>query len=496
MGLECIHRIDCTRQLRGDTLLRRTFNCFPVCWLFCVCTIHINTSFSQDDRPPNFVLIVCDNLGMGDVGCFGSVKHATPRLDKMASEGLKLTSFYVASGVCSPSRAAIMSGCYPRRVGMHWTEPDGLVLRPVSPNGLSPIETTIAEVFQSKGYTTICIGKWHLGDQPDFLPTKQGFDQFFGIPYSDDMTAREGQNWPPIPLMEDETVIDAPVDRDYLTQRYTERAVSFIQQNAKRPFFLYMPQAMPGSTAAPFASESFKGKSQNGNYGDSIEELDWSTGQVLDSLRREGIAEHTLVIWTSDNGAQWRSPRQGSNQPWGGWGGWRYSTAEGAMRVPAIVWWPGKIQAGTSSDEIFSTIDLLPSFAELIGAKLPDKPIDGKSIAKLFQGNVRTLSPHDAIYYYSGKDLYAVRSGKWKLYVKSPRHIEEPKREEKVPYLVDLSQDPSESNNVAEQNPAVVAQLDGLVNRARAELGDGDRNGTGQRLVGRVEVPAPQVLKK
>ena len=236
---------------------------------------------------PNIIYISCDNLGYGDVEPFGSQLHRTPHLTRMATEGMKFTHYYSASGVCTPSRAALMTGCYPCRVSMDVT--DGAVLRPVSQIGLHPQETTIAEVLQLAGYSTAIFGKWHLGDQLEFLPTRQGFDYYLGIPYSDDMTPLPNKNWPPLPLMENETVIEAPVDRNLLTKRYTERATEFIEQNQKNPFFLYLPQAMPGSTQTAFASPAFKGRSRNGTWGDSIEELDWSTGQILDKLVDLGI---------------------------------------------------------------------------------------------------------------------------------------------------------------------------------------------------------------
>ena len=292
---------------------------------------------------PNFIVFLCDNLGYGDIGCFGSPVHRTPHVDRLAAEGMRLTSFYAASGVCTPSRAALMTGCYPRRVGLHLTQPDGAVLRPVSPNGLNPDELTIAEVLKAAGYATACIGKWHLGDQAEFLPTRQGFDEFFGIPYSDDMVENRERGWPPLPLMRDHAVIRSPVDRNLLTQRYTEEAIKFITANRQRPFFLYLPQAMPGSTARPFASPRFQGRSANGPYGDSVEELDWSTGEILDTLRDLQLNHRTLIVWTSDNGAPQRRPAQGSNRPLRGWG---YTTWEGGMRVPCIIRWPGQIPAG------------------------------------------------------------------------------------------------------------------------------------------------------
>ncbi len=265
------------------------------------------TSKADRSRRPNFIVVYCDNLGYGDIEPFGSTLHRTPNLNRMAKEGRRFTHFCVTAGVCTPSRASIMTGCYAQRIGMHLNPRDGWVLRPVSPYGLHPDEITVAEVLKEQGYATAIVGKWHLGDQPEFLPTRQGFDWFFGVPYSDDMTERvweqDGSKWPPLPLMENEKVIEAPCDRNGLTKRYTERAMRWIAEHKDEPFFLYFPQAMPGSTSTPFSSEAFKGKSKNGPWGDAIEELDWSMGVMLDQLKELGIAENTLVIWTSDNGA-------------------------------------------------------------------------------------------------------------------------------------------------------------------------------------------------
>src|SRR6185369_10511867 len=313
------------------------------------------------DRKPNIVLFFVDNLGNGDIGCFGSKLHRTPHIDELATEGTKFTSFYVASGVCTPSRAALMTGCYPRRVNMHESGAGLAVLRPLDTKGLHPDETTIAEVLQAAGYATGIFGKWHLGDQPPFLPTRQGFDQFFGIPYSDDMTKDKfPDTWPDLPLMRGEKVIEAPVERNFLVKRCTEEVIRFIEANKSRPFLAYVPHTMPGSTPHPFSSPAFRGKSKNGDYGDSVEELDWSTGEVLAALNRLGLDENTLVIWTSDNGAVQRNPRQGSSAPYRGFG---YDTSEGAMRMPCVIRWPGKVPAGKTCDEIVTTMDLLPTFA-------------------------------------------------------------------------------------------------------------------------------------
>jgi len=451
------------------------------------------TASTAGAERPNFVLLFCDNLGYGDVGCFGSTKHRTPHIDRMAREGLRLTSFYSASGVCTPSRASLMTGCYPRRVGLHLTDPDGAVLRPVSPNGLHPDETTIAEVLKAQGYATACIGKWHLGDQPEFLPTRQGFDAYFGIPYSDDMTPRSGKNWPPLPLMRNENVVEAPVDRNQLTKRYTAEAVSFIKANRDKPFFLYLPHAMPGSTREPFASEAFRGQSANGPYGDSVEELDWSTGAILAVLAELQIDDKTLVIWTSDNGAPRRNPPQGSNLPLGGWG---YSTMEGGMRVPCVVRWPGQVPAGASCDEVCSLMDMLPTFAQLAGGELPaDRRIDGRDIWPLFSGDPQATTPYNAFYYYYMDQLQAVRSGNWKLHLGLPRKRTNLQQATatSAAKLYDLDTDPGESKDVAPEQAGVVKRLLALAEVARQDLGDRGRPGENQRRSGRVESPVAQI---
>lgn len=446
------------------------------------------------DRPPNIVLLMCDNLGYGDIGPFGSTLHRTPNLDRMAREGMKLTHFYSASGVCTPSRAALMTGSYPRRVNLHRDARGGGVLRPVEPIGLHPSEVTVAEVLKQRGYATTIIGKWHLGDQDVFLPTRQGFDSYIGVPYSDDMTPREGQVWPDLPLMRDETVIEAPVDRNKLTRLEAEEAIRFMTENRDRPFFLYVPHAMPGSTRAPFASEAFRGKSRNGAWGDSVEELDWAAGEILDALKRLGLEENTFVIWTSDNGAPRRTPVQGTNLPLAGWG---YSTAEGGMRVPAIVRWPGTVPAGAVCDELGTLMDLLPTFAHLAGARLPDQTLDGRNIWPLLSGQPGARTPHEAFYYYHADQLQAVRSGQWKLYLPltelrrgfgAPAEADEPAR------LFDVTKDPGEVRDLSARHPRVVASLMKLAEAARQDIGDLGRHGHGQRAAGWVSDPEPQVL--
>lgn len=441
---------------------------------------------------PNLVLIFVDNLGHGDLRCFNpDTPHRTPNIDRMAAEGTKFTSFYVASGVCTPSRAALMTGCYPRRVDMHVSDRNAAVLQPVARKGLNPEETTLAEVLRSAGYATGIFGKWHLGDQPPFLPTKQGFEEFFGIPYSDDMVKDPRHpEWPDLPLMRNEQVIEAPVDRDFLVKRTTEEVIGFLERNRERPFFAYVPHTMPGSTPHPFSSPAFQGKSTNGDYGDSVEELDWSVGEILGALKRLALDERTLVVFTSDNGAVQRHPPQGSCAPYRGFG---YDTSEGAMRMPCVMRWPGKIPAGKVQDELCSTMDLLPSFAGLAGAPLPARPIDGRDIGPLLfsQPGAKSHWDEDGFGYYRREQLQAVRSGPWKLYLPLNRKLvnnatktaAQPTRGE----LFDVRADVHEDREVSAQHPDVVERLRALADKIRAEIGDGEKPGAGQRKAGWVD---------
>ena len=363
--------------------------------------------------------------------------------------------------------------------------------------GLHPNEVTIARMLKSAGYATACIGKWHLGDQLPFLPTRHGFDEFLGVPYSEDMTPGPHRpGWPDLPLMRGDAVIEAPVDRDTLTRRYTEAAVRFITANRERPFFLYLPYAMPGSTDTPFASAAFKGVSRNGRYGDSVEELDWSAGEVMATLRKLGLDESTLVVWTSDNGAVYRNPPQGSNAPLRGWG---YDTSEGSQRMPCIVRWPGHLAAGAVCDELLSMMDWLPTLAGLTGAARPaDRVLDGHDVWPVLQGRPGATSPYDepGFFYYFMDQLQAVRSGPWKLYLPLARKrcnlggkfCESPAT------LFDARHDLGEAREVAAEHPDVVQRLLGLAETAREELGDLDREGRGQRPAGWVEVATPRCL--
>ncbi|MFT4641460.1 MAG: arylsulfatase A [Verrucomicrobiales bacterium] len=320
----------------------------------------------QRPEKPNVIVILCDDLGYGDLGCFGSSNN----IDRMAEEGAVLTSFYSTSGVCTPSRSSVLTGCYPRRVSMHMNHmPPGSstmrqVLFPVARKGLHPNEITIAEALKKRGYATACVGKWHLGDQKVFLPTRQGFDEYFGIPYSNDMGSKQFPINPLLPLLRNEEVIEAPVDQTTLTRRYSEEAISFIRKHQEDPFFLYLPHTMPHNPV--HVSEEFKGQSENGLYADCVEEIDWSTGQILSTLQELNLSERTLIIFTSDNGAAMKWG--GSNTPLSGYKG---SVMEGGRRMPCVAHWPGQIPAGHRSLELTSTLDLFPTLVALTGGEMP-----------------------------------------------------------------------------------------------------------------------------
>lgn len=450
--------------------------------LLCLATTALAT-----EPKPNLVVFFVDNFGNGDLGYFGSTLHRTPHVDRMAAEGTKFTSFYVASGVCTPSRAALITGCYPLRVNLHVSGSGTAVLRAVDKKGLHPDETTIAEVLKQAGYTTAIFGKWHLGDQPEFLPTRQGFDEFFGIPYSDDMTKDKFPDaWPELPLMRGEKVIEAPPDRDYLVKRTTDEVIAFMERHQDRPFFAYIPHTMPGSTRHPFSSPAFRGKSKNGDYGDSVEELDWSTGEIMTALKRLGLDERTLVVWTSDNGAVDRKPTQGSCAPYRGMG---YDTSEGAMRMPCVMRWPGKIAAGKTNDEICSTMDLLPTFAALAGAPLPKNPIDGHDIRPLLFAEPGAKSPWDTngFGYYRMEQLQAVRAGDWKLYLPLEAKFTTLNRKTAPAKLAlfDVRNDVHEDREASAANPEIVARLTALAEKIRTGVE------AGKRPAGLVENPKP-----
>lgn len=409
-------------------------------------------------RKPNFIIIFTDDQGYQDVGCFGSPNIRTPNLDGMASEGMKFTDFYVAAPVCSPSRAALMTGCYPLRVSL----PN--VLRPQSKTGLNPNEITIAEILKKQGYATACVGKWHLGDRREFLPIRQGFDSYFGVPYSNDMPLinpeggkperldeawrlrKEALSWWNPALMRNEEIIEQPADQTTLADRYTEEVVKIITANKDRPFFLYLAHNLVHTPL--FVSDKHYVKDPQRAYQAAVEQVDESAGKILQTLKATGIDQHTLVIFTSDNGP-WliKKHHGGSALPLRDGKG---TTYEGGMREPCIMRWPGHIPAGQVCREVTSTIDILPTFAGLAGASAPnDRIIDGRDIWPLMAAKRGAKSPHDAFFYYRINELQAVRSGKWKL--KLPEE------------LYDLESDISESRNIAAQHPDIVKKLKKLM---------------------------------
>ncbi len=461
----------------------------------------IGTSLFAASPKPNFVVINIDDLGYAEIGPYGSTQ-ATPHLDRMAREGMKLTSHYAAP-VCSPSRAALMTGCYPKRV-----LPIGGVLFPSAAVGVSPDEVTVAEVLKSAGYATACIGKWHLGDQPEFLPTNQGFDEYFGIPYSNDMGTIEdgsksslgdplpkrketttkpfeedsddvgirGNDQPPLPMVDNHKVIarvDA-VGQQRFTRQYTERAVKFIRDHQKEPFFLYLPHSAVHFPLYP--SPEYVGKSGGGLYDDWTLEIDWSVGQVLDTLRSLGLDKNTLVIFTSDNGGPTKS-KEVSNAPLRGSKG---TTLEGGMRVCTLAWWPGKVPADSSTAAITSMMDVLPTFAHLADAELPKAKIDGVDQSSVLLGEKGT-PPRDTMHYFHGLKLEAVRKGDWKLHLASGE-------------LYHLGRDIGEASDVAKQNPDVVRELRELAEAMDSDLGN-KSIGPSVRPIGRVSNPQPLIAK-
>ena len=440
------------------------------------------------DPPPNFVVIFADDLGYGDLHCYGSPYADTPNLDKLATEGKKFTSFYVAQAVCSASRTALLTGCYPNRIGIQGA------LGPANTHGINDNELTIAEVLKTRGYTSAIYGKWHLGHHPQFLPTRHGFDDYYGLPYSNDMWPKHPTaRFPDLPLIEGEKTIELNPDQSRLTTDYTQRAIQFIEANRARPFFVYLPYAMPHVPL--FVSNKYAGKSDRGLYGDVIREIDWSVGQVLETLKRLNLDDNTLVIFTSDNGP-WLSygPHAGVATPLREGKGTAW---EGGVRVPCIMRWPGKIPAGIETKEFAGTIDLLPTLAHFAGVTKDNHPastrkIDGIDISTLVTGDAAQKTPHDVYWYYWGDGLHAIRSGHWKLHFPHnyvhvdvpgqnglPGKLSQPKTELA---LFDLDADVGESTDVSAQHPEIVAQLLALAEVAREDLGDSLQKRTGKNL--------------
>lgn len=452
----------------------------------------ITSTLRAQDTKPNIILIFADDLGYADVGCYGAKAFKTPNLDRMAKEGVRFTSFYTGCAVCSGSRAAILTGRHYQRVGVP------PVMFPGNKNGLNPNEITVARLLQKLGYVTGIIGKWHLGHLPTFLPTRHGFNSYYGIPYSNDMAIdpvnakfakdavfREGKTEEKVraeepikgkaPLMRGEEVIEYPVDQSTLTKRYTEEARKFIQANKEKPFFLYMPHTMPHVPL--YVSADFKGRTKT-LFGDVMEELDWSVGEILKSVKDAGIEQKTLILFTSDNGAH-----QGSALPLRGKKATMY---EGGFRVPCIARWPGKIPGGIETDEVAATVDLLPTFARLAGTSAPDdRPIDGKDIRPLLLGEKNAKSPHE--HYLFPHNQGALRSGHWKFYPWPEGGDKKKKDKDKVDppkkgvQLYDLAKDISETKNVAAEHPQVVERLQAVYQKMTEELKKGKLPGAKEK---------------
>ena len=420
-----------------------------------------------EERPPNVVVIFCDDLGYGDLGCYGHPSIRTPHLNRMATEGMKFTNFYSAAPVCTPSRASLMTGRLPLRTGM--TSNKRRALFPDSAGGLQDSEVTIAEALKQEGYTTGMVGKWHLGHLPQYLPTRHGFDSYYGIPYSNDMDktadAPKGRaafddpkiEYFNVPLMRGEKIIERPADQTTITKRYTEEAVKFIEANQEKPFFLYLAHSMPHVPL--FRSKSFADVSQRGLYGDVIEEIDWSVGQVLETLRKLKLDSNTWVVFTSDNGPWQPFGLQGGSA--GLLRGGKGSTWEGGMREPGLMWWPGTIPAGTVNHDIVSTLDILPTAIKLAGGTLPkDRVINGVDLSSSMQE--KGHSPRTTFFYYRDEELYAIRFNAWKLHLKTQAGYGEPKPKP-GPLLYHLGHDPGEQFDVAQQHPEVIAELEKLI---------------------------------
>ncbi|MFP4070375.1 MAG: sulfatase [Opitutales bacterium] len=433
------------------------------------------------DKRPNIILINCDDLGYGDLGCYGSTLNQTPHIDRLAAEGMRFTDFYMASAVCSPSRCAMLTGCYPPRIGC--ADFDGAaVLFPGNPTGLNPEEATLAERLKKAGYATKLVGKWHCGDQPEFLPTRHGFDSYYGLPYSNDMGLQKVRpdSKVPLPLLRDEEVIQQQPDQAGLTERYVEESVRFLREHREGPFFLYfahMHVHLPLLVAQRFMEQA-----KNGPYGAAVECIDWALGTLLRELEDLGIDDDTMIVFTSDNGSRARG-EGGSNGPLRGT---KAECWEGGIRLPCIVRWPGKVPAGTVRETLFRSIDFLPTFCSLAGAPQPEKPIDGLDFSAVLTG-LAEQGPADTFFYYWQHQLLAVRSGDWKLWVRRGNWSSI----EAVDELYNLREDIGETTNVIESHPEVAARLRGLLDEARAELGDSatDTVGRGVRPIGRVEHP-------
>lgn len=488
--------------------------CRTIICLVVVLFLQTSALFAADESRPNIVLIFADDLGYSDVGCFGAKDIRTPNIDRLALEGTRFTSFYVSQPVCTASRASLMTGCYANRVGLAGA------LNHTSKVGIHADEVLLPELLQQRGYATAIFGKWHLGHRSEFSPLRHGFGEFFGIPYSNDNGPLHPvvKTIPSLPLIDGDKRAELDPDQSQFTRRFTERAIQFLERHREQPFFLYVPHVMPHVPI--FASEKFKGRSARGLYGDVVEELDWSVGEIVAALKRLKLDDNTLVIFTSDNGPFLSyGEHAGSAVPFREG---KLTTFEGGVRTPCLMRWPQRISTGRTCDEPVASIDLLPTIAKLVGAPMPKQPIDGLDVWPILSGQPDAKSPHESLLFFSGDELQAIRSGDWKLHfahdyltVAGPpgragkpanfenmkpksieesgirgiasRHGYEVRRIEQA--LFNLKDDPGESRNVADQNPTVVRRLEALAEKARADLGDSlsHRRGSGIRTAGRVD---------
>lgn len=438
-----------------------------------------------EDLPerPNFVVIFCDDMGWADLGCFGHPTIATPNLDRMAAEGMRMTQFYVASSVCTPSRSALVTGRYPARTGMCGNR---RVLFPDSIGGLQASEVTIAEVLKSAGYATGMVGKWHLGHRPEYLPTRHGFDRYYGIPYSNDMDnvapksvkgrdVFKNPNWRHfnVPLLEGTQnagveQIERPTDQRTITRRYTFKAVDFIREQKDNPFFLYLAHSLPHVPL--FRGDAFANHSRAGLYGDVIEEIDWSVGQVLGELRQQNLSERTMVVFTSDNGPWLVFGEQGGSA--GPLRNGKGTTFEGGMRVPGLCWMPGSVPAGVTNAGLSSTLDILPTFAAMAGAELPDGLVlDGFDLSAMLVE--QRPSPRESMFYYRDYRLMAVRNGRFKAhYITQDSYVPGSNRAttHEVPLLYDLEVDLGESRDLSAQRPQVLATIERIKSEHEAAM--------------------------
>tara|TARA_B100000963_G_scaffold319256_1_gene300991 strand:- start:4773 stop:6173 length:1401 start_codon:yes stop_codon:yes gene_type:complete len=447
-------------------------------WIFILVCLPFFKLSSQSENPPNFVVVFCDDLGYGDIGSFGHPLIQTPNIDRMAVEGQKWTQFYVADPVCTPSRAGLLTGRYPIRNGM--TSSERHVFFPDSPNGLPLGELTIAEILKPLGYSTAAVGKWHLGHLPKFLPGQQGFDYYYGIPYSNDMDSDKWgeyleQSEDPdyfsnteffnVPLIENTDIIERPADQTTITKRYTEKAVKFIEKNKAQPFFLYLAHSMPHIPL--FVSEEFRGRSKTSLYVDVIEEIDWSVGEVLKALEKNNLHKNTVVVFTSDNGPWLLFKTHGGSA--GPLRAGKGTTFEGGQRVPTVFWGPGIVSPGVI-DQMGATLDLLPTFASLSGAKIPtDRKIDGHDLSKAL--TQKSESPRKEFFYWAFAELHAYRNEQYKVHIKQREaiHYGRPTLELDSPELYDINADISEKYDIADKFPKVVSKL---LNKMQLHLED------------------------